>query len=42
MVNRKRIPLEIILNKTESAMPLLYDSVLIIPKKFMSQEVDEQ
>ena len=42
MVNRKRIPLERMLNKTESAMPLLYDSALIIPKRFMSQEVDEQ
>jgi hypothetical protein len=42
MVNRKRIPLEMMLNKTESIVPLLYDSDFINLKKFISKEVYEQ
>jgi hypothetical protein len=38
MVNINRIPLEIMLNKTESAMPLVYDSAFINLKKFISRE----
>ena len=41
MVSRKRIPLEMTLNKTESAVPFVYDSDLISQRKFMAHKLHE-
>lgn len=41
MVIRNKAPLERILNKTESAVPLLYDSAFINLLKFMEHKLHE-
>ena len=41
MVNKNRMPLEIMLNKTESAVPFLYDSDCINLIKFIKHKLHE-
>ncbi len=41
MVNKNRMPFEIMLNNTESAVPFLYDSDCINLKKFIKHKLHE-